>query len=424
MNSQVKVLMLAYYYPPIKSMGVMRAYHLSHEWLVQFEKVSVITTTNNQRLQRDVLPIDERIEVAETKTFDYRTITSYFSNKSHYSEKSKESWLAQLVVKFLNSFPFSNWIGEGGFIYRRAAFKKACLKIENEKYTHIFSSFRPYTDHVIARKIKKRYPHIKWIADFRDIHIDVLKKNVLFESYQHQINRRLLSSADTVTTVSEGCAEHIRKYYPEVHVIHNGIDPKAALNNAPLPTRFTLAYTGSLYGDMRNPSVLFEALLQLKREGHLEKSFRIVYAGKDSVAWNEFISEYNLGDHSDDRSLVDLQESKLIQRQSHINIQLTFAHPEVTGAITGKVMEYVASKRPILCIINGSEDKEIETFFDRVNGSKVVYNREQDVEVVKNYVLTYYNEFLKNQLEVFELDQPLIEQMSWSNISKRFLDHL
>ena len=184
--------MLCYYYPPIKSMGVMRSYSLSHAWLNYFDSVSVITTDNNKRLESEIFSIDDRIEINAVPTFDYRTITSYFSNKSHYSESGKSSWFGKLAVKLLNSFPFNLWIGEGGALYGRNVYRAAVQKIKTENIGFVYSSFRPYSDHHVASRLKRRFPQLIWLADFRDIHVDVLKNNVVFPSYQHRMNRNIL----------------------------------------------------------------------------------------------------------------------------------------------------------------------------------------------------------------------------------------
>ena len=415
------LLMLSYYYPPIKSMGVMRAYALSHQWLNYFEEVLILTTSNNARLQSEELPLDESLNIYDIPTFDFRTLTSIFSNNTHHSESGKASWIGRNVVKVLNSFPFNRWIGEGGKLYELKAFQRASDLIRKNNITHIYSSFRPHTDHIVAAKLKNAFPDLTWIADFRDIHVDVLKKNVFFEPYQHKQNRKILKSADVVTTVSEGCACHLRKYHDNVHVIYNGIDNENAEQNIKLQEAFTITYTGSLYGEMRNPSVVLEAIKELKSEDYFSTPVRIVYAGKDSATWKDWINKYRLEKESIIEGLCSYEKSRKLQRQSHINLQLTFAHPEVTGAMTGKIMEYVQAKRPILCVINGSVDKEIESFFSKVNMSLVVYNEEPYKVHIKNFIMKLYEGFLDDNLDVFEVEQEILSEISWQTIAQKFI---
>ena len=85
-------LLIAYHYPPLRSMGSMRMYYLSHELLKLGFRVSVITTSNVEVLDKDELPIDDEIAVYQAHTFDYRTIMSKFSKKTHYTPNSEHAW--------------------------------------------------------------------------------------------------------------------------------------------------------------------------------------------------------------------------------------------------------------------------------------------------------------------------------------------
>jgi len=415
------IILFAYYYPPIKSMGVMRSYALSHAWLEHFEHIWVITTSNANRLTAEPLPIDPRIQVIQIPTCDYRTITSIFSKKSHYSESSKKSLFGKTVVKLLNSFPFNKIIGEGGLIYQWNAKRTAKRLIKKHSISHIFSSFRPYSDHIVASRIKRKYPAIKWIADFRDIHVDALKQNVYFESYQHRQNKAVVKHADIVGTVSKGCADHLRKYHPRVHLIYNGINDTMVPSENILQDTFSIAYTGSLYGHMRDPSILFKGLHALEQENFFTRGLQIVYAGKDSGTWNMWIKKFDLEKYNVDKGLCSFDEARTIQKTSHINLQLTFAHPEVTGAITGKLMEYVQARRPIVCIINGSRDKEIESFFDEIMGGIVVYNNNSHLSRLTAYIKNLYSAYSNNQDHQFNLDQPLLQKIAWPKLADDYL---
>ena len=197
----------------------------------------------------------------------------------------------------------------------------------------------------------------------------------------------MLHEADVVTTVSEGCRDHLIKYKPTVHVVRNGIFNQEESSRSQLAEKFTISYTGSLYGTMRDPSLFFEAIKELTSNKHVDDDIEIVYAGKDGNSWTNRIKEFELDRFFLNKGIVSYDESKKIQERSHINLQLTFSHPEVKGAITGKIMEYIRAKRPILCIINGVTDEEIENFFTDINQSIVVYNHVKYLEKIKAFIV-------------------------------------
>ncbi|MBK8350048.1 MAG: hypothetical protein IPL08_21440 [Saprospiraceae bacterium] len=86
----------------------------------------------------------------------------------------------------------------------------------------------PYADHVVAWLLKKKHPHVKWVADFRDLHIEPIYKNILWPGLQRWFEKKILRHADVVTSVSEGLSSKLKDYHPNVLTLTKGVNIRPA----------------------------------------------------------------------------------------------------------------------------------------------------------------------------------------------------
>lgn len=402
-------------------MGVVRNYNLASNLLQFFPKVRVITTSNRSILPKDELPIKKEIELFSIKTFDYRSISALKKNRQqvHYKEETKENSLVRFLIKLIDSCPFNFILGEGGLVYLIGGIFKGIQLIRKEKPVFIYSSFRPFTDHVIAYCLKLLFPKIKWVADYRDLHVDPIYKNVLWPSFQHWCNKKILKKASLVTTVSEGLAKQLSRYHHKVHVLRNGVD---IVPNIETPyEKFTISYTGSLFKDERRPELFLAALQSLLIDGSI-KSEDIVfqYAGKDSPKMRNWIEKYDLMPVFKDRALVKRNEAILIQRKSQLNLLLSSSSPELKGVLTGKFFEYMTTGIPILLIINGTRDEEFEGIFKRYNLGAIFYNEDKYLESAKSFILNAYRSWTAQEVNVSKVKLNDIKRdFSWTETIKK-----
>jgi hypothetical protein len=151
--------MIAYWFPPLKTV-TLRSYYLYREWTKHFKKVTVITTYNRTKLPNEAAPVIEE-DIETITTFDYRTVSSLLpSPKTHYSKTYRKQFSVRFFIRLLDSFPFNVLIGEGGFLYILFGYFKAVQLTKKQQPTYLYSSFRPYADHLIAWLLKKKFPHL------------------------------------------------------------------------------------------------------------------------------------------------------------------------------------------------------------------------------------------------------------------------
>jgi hypothetical protein len=435
-----KILFFSYYFPPIQSIATRRNFNIAQNFQKYFSKVHVFTTQNNRFLPKNI----ENTEGPPTEsifTFDYRTLAYWLSGKkekkgTHFTEQTKQNPIVHFfAVRLLNSFPFNLLFHEGGIIYTLICFWKAARLIKKERITHVYSSFRPYSDHFTAYLLKICFPKLYWIADFRDLHIEPQYRHIVFEPFQHWCNKQILKKANIITTVSNGLAKNLKQYKSNIYVLRNSVTfENSNFKKQPFP-KFTIAYTGSMYGDERNPSLFLEVIKSLENENILrgveipnqwglqESNCQIIYAGKDTSIWQSWIKRFGLDYLFQSKGVIDSQEAIDIQRNCHINLLLTSATAESTGQLTGKFYEYLAAKNPIIVLINGTQDLEFESIMQDLNAGCVVYNN-QSFNELYSFILEKFNEWQSTGEVKPTIDVEKLKELSWENQVQKFVEHI
>ncbi|MBK8563695.1 MAG: hypothetical protein IPN76_10220 [Saprospiraceae bacterium] len=237
-----------------------------------------------------------------------------------------------------------------------------------------------------------------------------------------------MAKADVVTTVSKGLAEHLKAFHPNVVVLRNGIGelPITPAANADLPTakHFTITYTGSMFRDLRKPDLLLEALSELIAAQKIAaEQVQIRYAGKDTATWIPLLEKYGLvpsiflglGN-------VTHQEAVQLQCSTHINLLLTYATPELKGNATGKLYEYLAAKQPVLLLVNGCKDEELEEIFEATNAGMIAYDSMNHKDLVKAFLLEKYKEWQMTGLVAPAIADADLDAFRWENMMAAFLE--
>ena len=360
MGAPKKLLILYYNFPPVKVPGAVRIHHFYKAALPWFDAIHVLATSNRRFFLQDPSLETGCQNILEAPAWDLRrlTIRKTIENAPFVSSSLKERPLMRLLRQLVDSFPLNILIGDGGLIYILTGYLKARRLIKQEGITHVFSTFRPYSDHIIGYLLKGRFPEVYWIADFRDLHVDPVRKNTLCPPFQRWCNRQILRRTDLVTTVSEGLKRHLEQLAPRVYVLRNGI---GSLDEVATPVepfkKFTIVYTGSIYPEYQTAGLLFKAITNLIEQKKLVRAqLQLLYAGKDGAVWEEWLQQYGLSDVGNNLGLVSIKKARLIQRRAHLNLLLSWSLPDGGGILTSKVYEYFAAGKPILAIVNGVKD--------------------------------------------------------------------
>jgi glycosyltransferase involved in cell wall biosynthesis len=360
----MKILIISSNFPPLNGIACLRPYSWAKYWAKKGHNVTVLTTKKPQsdiKLNLD-LSYFRLIEVPIPwvdylrKFDDNKPITP--SNFTH----------AKPARGFFNKF-FSSIHAlrrsRGIFLAARMpdhhdlwiipAYRSVC----RETWDLVVSTHQPYANHIIGYYLSKRNKTRKWIADFRDLWVDDhLYRGIFpFTVIESFLEKQICITAHYLTTVSNPLANTLRsKYGPKVHVIENGFDPEIypLLPKTPaFPSDGLkrIVYTGTIYQGKRDPEPLFQAISELRDESFEDvERLRVTFAGRRLKNIREISAQYGISDLIEHEGFVTWERSLTMQRDADILLFLEVEAPGVSGILTGKLFEYLASGTQIMGI--------------------------------------------------------------------------
>lgn len=407
MRNRLRFLFFLYYYPPEFGSAPKRNHLISSELAKHADFAQLYTAAGEHEYQ----PGDEKMEVIPIKAFDYRAFLRKRTTDGALPEEQKQSKMMQYLIKLINTFPVNIMLGEGGLFYFLSLVRKGHRSIKTNKVTHLYSSFRPFADHYAAYILKKRHPHVVWIADFRDLIIDPHYRHILYQDSQQAFFKRIFKKADFITTVSDGLAHHLKEYNPNVITLRNGIKEIPHQIHPVHCKYFKIAYTGSMFLDKRNAEPLFVAVSELINQKFIEaEDVRIIYAGKDSQKWYDLAKKYELESLLTDKGIVETKEVTNIQKNACINVLLSIASDLLHGVLTGKMIEYFEAGSPVLGIIVNKNDPELNSILHELNIGDSFSDNPYDQDGIRQFIFTEYLEWKKTGMNRKPVDIALLKE--------------
>lgn len=213
----------------------------------------------------------------------------------------------------------------------------------------IFASAPPFTALIAGHLLGTRY-RIPWVAEFRDRWVDdpYYPPPRWRRRLEGSLERRLITSASGLVTVSEPWAEAYRaKYDKPTAVIYNGFDPDDYGPESPgagASEKLTLAYTGRIYPGRRDPSPVFQAI----KIAGLDEGVVVDFYGPDDGGVTALARRHEISHAVRVHSHVPYEESLAIQQQSDVLLFMQWNDPKEQGNVPGKLFEYLGARRPIL----------------------------------------------------------------------------
>lgn len=412
-KAPTNLLMIAYYFPPARVVGAIRIYHTYKELALCVNKISVLTTSNQKYIQQDKTLLLPDVKIGYVPTFDIRRwMLKRNQGNPIWVGQGQKKFFTRFILRLLNVFPFNLFASDGSITYVWNGYQMGIEIVRAQEVTHIISSFRPYADHIIGYLLKRKFPGLIWIADFRDLPLAIQGWPGAFYPWK-KWEKRLLSQANLITTVSDGLARSFYGLDTPFKVVRNGVDEREVEGVSLSTERFVLQYTGSIYSEKQDPDLLFSSLRSLLDEGKIaEDRILIKYVGPHVDQWNQWIEKYNIPGEA--MYPVSRKESLQLQVEAHVNIMLTWAGTFQRGIMTAKLGEYLAARRPIVCLINGELDEEIQTVLTRYNQGIVIHSNPGKNILLCEFLQSAYSNFEQNPRHPFFYCEKDLDAISWS----------
>jgi glycosyltransferase involved in cell wall biosynthesis len=396
-----KFLLISYYWPPAGGGGVQRWLKMS-KYIPAYGWQPIVYTAKPAEYvaedQKSLSEVHADIKVIRKEIWEpydwYKRLTGKKKNEKLYSGfiSDKPSKLQQLAVYIRGNY----FIPDARKFWIRPSIRFLSRYLKENPVDAIISTGPPHSMHLIALGLKKRYAHIPWIADFRDpwTQIDFysqLKLSAKADRKHKRLESEVLTYADQIVTVSKNWQEKFRELSGrnEIQLIHNGFDPADFQSNKKPLDKFSICHVGSMNKD-RNPENFWKAIKRLIHERpEIKNELSIELIGPVDHSINKSISGYGISECVNLIPFIPHQEVVHHLSNSQILFLPINNSPNNHGIIPGKVYEYLAAKRPILCI--GPTEGDAAQIISNCYAGKVFNYKDENN--IYNCLLSWYLDY-------------------------------
>lgn len=414
-----KVLILTYYWPPSGGAGVQRWLKFV-KYLREFGWEPIVYTAANGEipvldasLEKDIPP---NTVVLKTPIWEPYTIYKRFIgrkkedkiNASFLNENKKTGLTEKISIWIRGNF----FIPDARKFWIRPSTTFLLNYIIKHNITHVISSGPPHSMHLIALNLKKKQPHLRWMADFRDpwTNIDFYEKLMLTnwaDKKHHQQELSVLNYADSILSIGASMNNEFIDMYKlaggkntqKFHTITNGFDTDDTSRETIIKDKkFSIAHLGTLVKD-RNPEVLWKVLNKLLKEhSDFKQQLEIKLVGKVDIFVKEQIEAFGLSQYVNKIDYLPHNEVIKEQQTSKVLLLLVNNTKNAKGILTGKFFEYMASGAPILAI--GPLEGDLADILTKTNSG--VMSDFRDEQSLEKNILNYFNGHLpkRNEQEI------------------------
>jgi len=404
-----KVLIITYYWPPGGGAGVQRWLKFA-KYLPQFGWTPVIYTPQNGEMPVIDASLDKDIltgtEVIKTKIWEPYSLYKKFIgvgkdekiNTGFLTEKTKPGMAEQISVWLRGNL----FIPDARCFWVKPSVKYLSEYIKKNKIHAIISTGPPHSMHLIALELSQKFK-LPWIADFRDpwTNIDYyrdLKLTSWADKKHHALEKKVVTNATRVVVVGNQMKmEFEQAFGRKVDLITNGFDEDDVTKQLTPPiNKFTIAHVGTLVRS-RNPVALWKALAHLTKSDHeFGNILEIRLTGKVDIEVRNSIIAYELEKYV---TYIDyLPHNKVISEQQNASVLLLILNntPNAKGILTGKMFEYLAAKRPILCV--GPTDGDAAKIISETQSGQT-FNFD-DEKTINHHLQELFNQFQTGNLNI------------------------
>lgn len=428
-----KVLILTYYWPPSGGAGVQRWLKFV-KYLQDFKWEPIVYTAENGEIPEIDTSLEKDVpkNITILKTPIWEPYTAY---KALIGQKKNEKINAAFLNESKKKSPLNNlaiWIRGNFFIpdARKFWIKPSIAYLSDflakNKIDAIISSGPPHSMHLIAKGLKKKFPHIKWVTDFRDpwTNIDFyadLKLTGWADAKHRRLEKEVLNECDAVISIGNGMDNEFqtinnnRSQSNKFHVITNGFDDDDLIKTQiEKDKKFSIAHIGTLVKS-RNPEGLWTVLKELTSENsQFKMALEIKLVGKLDIVVKESIEKHGLWPYV--RKIDYLPHNEVIaeQQRSKVNLLLVNQTQNAKGILTGKFFEYLSAGAPILAI--GPVDGDLAKILNETNAGYI--SNFNDTSALKKNILSLFENQQINR------NEEAIKNYSRKNLTKKLSEIL
>lgn len=347
-----KVLIISYFFPPCNLTAAQRIGSWC-KYLPEFGFYPIVVTrnwngdeyTDAQRLTTTKVSKVIKTNSSETHFLPYtsslRDLFFIYGQKKplfRYLSKALTLIYSLLQCFSIRFIPYRN-------IYQQAR----QLLLEDKTIKTLIISGNPFEQFFFGFLLKKEFPDLKWIADYRDDWTTSEIDKLPFRKIQSFFEKKWVRSSSAILSISPYYTQKISSFLGvKGFTLLNGFDNIESLANSNTDTNsFTLTYNGTLYPTQpvevflegfklfvtQNPTVN----IQLHFPGLLINK---IQANRVTKALQGFEKNYSATEWVSRQEVLSLQEKS--------DLLVMVAHKNIKGVPSSKIFEYIGLRKPFI----------------------------------------------------------------------------
>jgi glycosyltransferase involved in cell wall biosynthesis len=355
-----KVLVIAYYFPPMGLSGVQRTLKFVKYLKLYGWEPTVITTgdvayfAHDESLQKELE--ETRVRVIRVAGAEPNSLLSKHGTIKLPSE---------FVRKIFNRLSQTFFIPDNKISWAKRAFQKAIEILSTEHFDCVFISGPPFSQFDAFSSIKKVH-NIPLILDYRDLWYDSYFAfyPTPFHRFLHKKKEyKALKTADRIIVTNRKIKEKLLNTFPfltfdDIVIIPHGYDPEDFDKTSSQPkisNKMVLMYSG-IFMEYNTPEYFLRAFKQLTIEktdiaSNIELHF-VGFLGKEN---KKLISNLKLQSFIKDHGYMNHDETITKLISSDVLWLMVGKRKNIDAILPGKMNEYFGTKKPIIaCVPDGA----------------------------------------------------------------------
>lgn len=419
-------------------MGVLRAVSLAKYLPENDVRVDVLTARNAPAVGKDLTllqQVPQSVNIHRTWTIDLpfaqrkfikklisgkRDDKSGKSNSSDRKDNNSGNAIERMIGNLLLPDPQVGWLP--------FAFPAAKRIIRERKIDVVLITVPPYSSVYLVRKLRRAFPNLPIVLDFRDewltttINLVSFNNNERARAVAHAAEAESVRAATTVVAVTDAARLEMMGRYPgenpeKFRYIPNGFDTMPVSNTAsettPAPASKTndkvvLTFIGSVYRST-DPATLIDAVLKLPAE--LRSRLHLRFIGHvETDADRESLQR--LGGTVELKGFVPQAEA--LKSMQDTDYLLLISHDRIN--VSAKLYDYLGGGKPIFALIH--PDGDIRKLLDETRAG--YWADSQDPDAISSLLISVLDPQRSAETPRLQPDKERIAYYHRRAITKRY----
>ena len=402
-----KILIISYYFPPCNLTAAHRAYSFARFLSEMGHETRVLTRdwSHPIRTTADVaVPSGKEIRTTESEGFETTILPYCGTTRDRFYSKypSGEHSFFRRLLTFVETLLLTLSV----FHRSKQIFHKEARRIiKKEEIDVLIISANPFWQFYYGYLLKKEFPKLKWIADYRDDWTTgkMSRNTSILHQFFHQRERRKekkwVKPADLIISVTDELTNRISDFVkvPSETIANGYMEIPDQYGHVINKKLFIISYTGYVYQDQKI-EIFLDGFIKAARKYDEKIHLQMRFIGSAlEPETNSRIRQLMQGFEQNFELTSRLSAKECLKMEADSDALLSVGFIGQKGIPGSKLYQYLSHKKPI--ILCPSDDDIIQEILDetglglRCDNSEEVFKclcdliekKLTDKELISNY---------------------------------------